>query len=210
MVSNISSVKENLSKPTPFGFQLWVLLIFFIFLLSILLIIFFFLFRCIIHRRRKKSYEPRLCFPSITISSKDHHHNAYRSTSSLDRRLLPLNISEIEMNARKLTDHGPVLSDHLFRQGSRTTHSSMINDVGSMGKYSPVVREVWRGSRFSLKEIEVATNGFAKENLIGNGDYGRVYHGILFDTTRVAVKRILNNRYLYVTHSTCTQWLNYN
>lgn len=94
------------------------------------------------------------------------------------------------MNARKLTEHGPVLSDHLFRQGSRTCY----NDVESMSKYSPVVREAWRGSRFSLKEIEVATNGFDKENLIGNGDYGGAYRGILLDTTRVAVKRILSNR----------------
>lgn len=61
--------------------------------------------------------------------------------------------------------------------------------------YSQMVKDVWRGKKFSLKELEVATNGFSKQNLIGNGDYGIVYHGILFDNTRVAVKRLVSDRY---------------
>ena len=56
-----------------------------------------------------------------------------------------------------------------------------------------VVKDTWR-KVFSLKEIEVATNGFARENVIGNGDYGTVYFGILLDSTRVAVKKLLINR----------------
>ncbi|KAF3432934.1 hypothetical protein FNV43_RR24036 [Rhamnella rubrinervis] len=146
---------------------------------------------CLIHYRRRKSYKSHLCFPT-TIASKDRR-NAY-STSSLDSRLLPLNISEIEMNARKLTEHRPVLSDQLFTQASgRSCQNNMVTDMESTGKYSPAVRDVWRGSRFSLMEIEVATNGFAKENLIDNEENGSVYRGILLDSTRVAVKRLESN-----------------
>lgn len=107
------------------------------------------------------------------------------------------------MNVRKLTEHGQALSDHLCAQASgRSCVNSMVTDGESTGKYSPVVRDVWRGSRFSLMEIEVATNGFAKENLLGNEDYGSVYRGILLDSTRVAVKRLETNRcvcmYIYI------------
>lgn len=52
-----------------------------------------------------------------------------------------------------------------------------------------------RGNRFSLTEIEMVTNGFAYENVIGNGDYGVVYHGILLNNTRVAVKKLFANRF---------------
>lgn len=194
MASNVSSVKKNLLKPTPLGLKLWVVIIASILLLSIILLLIF-LCRCLIHYRKRKSYKSHLCFP-ITVASKDRH-NAY-STSSLDSRLLPLNISEIEMN-RKLTEHRPVLSDQLFTQASgRSCQNGMVTDVESMGKYSPVVRDVWRGSRFSLMEIEVATNGFAKENLIGNEDNESVYRGILLDSTRVAVKRLESNRYINI------------
>ncbi|GAV85947.1 Pkinase_Tyr domain-containing protein [Cephalotus follicularis] len=37
------------------------------------------------------------------------------------------------------------------------------------------------------------TNGFADESVIGNGDYGVVYRGVLLDNTLVAVKRLLSN-----------------
>jgi hypothetical protein len=36
----------------------------------------------------------------------------------------------------------------------------------------------------------------AKENVIGSGDYGVVYRGILLNNTRVAVKKLVSGRYL--------------
>jgi hypothetical protein len=45
-----------------------------------------------------------------------------------------------------------------------------------------------------LRELEVATNSFAHENVIGEGGYGIVYHGVLEDNTEIAVKNLLNNR----------------
>lgn len=44
---------------------------------------------------------------------------------------------------------------------------------------------------FSMEEIEEATNGLAKDNVIGSGDHGIVYLGLLPDNTQVAVKKLL-------------------
>lgn len=80
--------------------------------------------------------------------------------------------------------HGPIMPAQLS-----TRNNNITSDVESL-----VVKDAWR-KMFSLNEIEVATNGFSRENVIGNGDFGTVYRGILLDSTRVAVKKLLINRY---------------
>ncbi|KAL2941740.1 hypothetical protein RDABS01_030090 [Bienertia sinuspersici] len=49
------------------------------------------------------------------------------------------------------------------------------------------------GHWFTLRDLEIATNRFSKENVIGEGGYGIVYKGSLMNGTPVAIKRILNN-----------------
>jgi len=49
------------------------------------------------------------------------------------------------------------------------------------------------GHWFTLRDLEVATNRFSKENVIGEGGYGIVYKGCLVNGNPVAIKRILNN-----------------
>lgn len=44
--------------------------------------------------------------------------------------------------------------------------------------------------RFSLREIQLATDNFSDSNVIGQGGFGKVYRGILLDDTKVAVKRL--------------------
>ncbi|XP_073148861.1 probable LRR receptor-like serine/threonine-protein kinase At5g63710 [Henckelia pumila] len=46
--------------------------------------------------------------------------------------------------------------------------------------------------RFSLREMQLATDNFSESNIIGQGGFGRVYKGILMDNTRVAVKRLMD------------------
>uniref|UniRef100_A0A2P2LKH4 non-specific serine/threonine protein kinase n=2 Tax=Rhizophora mucronata TaxID=61149 RepID=A0A2P2LKH4_RHIMU len=58
----------------------------------------------------------------------------------------------------------------------------------------PEVSHLGWGHWYTLRELEVSTNGFADENVIGEGGYGIVYRGILEDNTKVAVKNLLNNR----------------
>lgn len=49
------------------------------------------------------------------------------------------------------------------------------------------------GHWFTLRDLEVATNRFSKENVIGEGGYGVVYQGHLINGNPVAVKKLLNN-----------------
>ncbi|KAE8660183.1 putative receptor-like protein kinase [Hibiscus syriacus] len=51
------------------------------------------------------------------------------------------------------------------------------------------------GHWFTLRDLELATNRFSKENILGEGGYGVVYRGNLINGTQVAVKKILNNLY---------------
>ncbi|CAL0311187.1 unnamed protein product [Lupinus luteus] len=49
------------------------------------------------------------------------------------------------------------------------------------------------GHWFTLRDLQLATNRFSKDNVVGEGGYGVVYHGQLVNGTPVAVKKILNN-----------------
>ncbi|KAK9740159.1 hypothetical protein RND81_03G015900 [Saponaria officinalis] len=58
-----------------------------------------------------------------------------------------------------------------------------------------VVNIGW-GRWYNLCELETATRGFCEENVIGEGDNGVVYKGVLEDGSIVAVKKFLNNKYV--------------
>ncbi|XP_041017639.1 LOW QUALITY PROTEIN: probable receptor-like protein kinase At2g42960 [Juglans microcarpa x Juglans regia] len=49
------------------------------------------------------------------------------------------------------------------------------------------------GHWFTLRDLDLATNRFSKDNVLGEGGYGVVYRGQLINGTPVAVKKILNN-----------------
>ncbi|KAG8077319.1 hypothetical protein GUJ93_ZPchr0007g5866 [Zizania palustris] len=49
------------------------------------------------------------------------------------------------------------------------------------------------GHWFTLRDIELATNRFSRENVLGEGGYGVVYRGRLVNGTEVAIKKIFNN-----------------
>ncbi|XP_020586612.1 LRR receptor kinase BAK1-like [Phalaenopsis equestris] len=48
--------------------------------------------------------------------------------------------------------------------------------------------------RFSLRELQVATDGFSNKNILGRGGFGKVYKGRLADGSLVAVKRLKEER----------------
>ncbi|KAK3025041.1 hypothetical protein RJ639_043319 [Escallonia herrerae] len=49
------------------------------------------------------------------------------------------------------------------------------------------------GHWFTLRDLELATNRFSKDNVLGEGGYGVVYRGHLINGTPVAVKKLFNN-----------------
>ncbi|XP_007038810.2 PREDICTED: probable serine/threonine-protein kinase At1g01540 [Theobroma cacao] len=189
MSSEVSYLKEKLLKHTSFfGLRLWMLIV--AFLILFILLVFFIISLCVIYCRRRRSYKQAPCCLPNPIAPRHNYHSPY-STSSLNRRLLPLNVSKTETNMTK-PELEVMLSDQLSTRASMTTQES-LPDLEHFAKCSPAVSENWTGNHFSLREAEIVTNGFAYENLIGHGDYGVVYRGVLLDHTRVAVKRLLSN-----------------
>ncbi|XP_044507550.1 probable receptor-like serine/threonine-protein kinase At4g34500 [Mangifera indica] len=61
-------------------------------------------------------------------------------------------------------------------------------------KTSDASVDIGWGRWYTFRELEIATRGFAEENVIGEGGYGIVYRGVLQDGSVVAVKNLLNNK----------------
>lgn len=57
----------------------------------------------------------------------------------------------------------------------------------------PEISQLGWGHWFTLRDLEIATNRFSSEYVIGEGGYGVVYRGKLVNGTEVAVKKLLNN-----------------
>lgn len=57
----------------------------------------------------------------------------------------------------------------------------------------PEISHLGWGHWFTLRDLEIATNRFSVENVIGEGGYGVVYRGRLVNGSEVAVKKLLNN-----------------
>ncbi|XP_057726657.1 probable receptor-like protein kinase At2g42960 [Arachis stenosperma] len=75
---------------------------------------------------------------------------------------------------------------------------SMLSYGGGMVTASPLVglpefSHLGWGHWFTLRDLQLATNRFSQENVIGEGGYGVVYRGRLINGSEVAVKKLLNN-----------------
>ncbi|CAN6449296.1 unnamed protein product [Victoria cruziana] len=84
-------------------------------------------------------------------------------------------------------DRGGTSSSHCSGESRSTIDPAPMTPA-------PEVSHLGWGHWYTLRELEIATNGFADENVIGEGGYGIVYRGILQDNSSVAIKNLLNNR----------------
>ncbi|XP_060168399.1 probable receptor-like serine/threonine-protein kinase At4g34500 [Lycium barbarum] len=78
--------------------------------------------------------------------------------------------------------------------GSNESSTSRSDTSSSVISGSNESNNIGWGRWYSLKELEIATNGFRAENVIGEGGYGVVFRGVLQDSSVVAVKKLLNNK----------------
>ncbi|KAK1256728.1 putative receptor-like serine/threonine-protein kinase [Acorus gramineus] len=76
---------------------------------------------------------------------------------------------------------------------SRSRSSGGCSSAASGGSAAEMAEMGW-GRWYGRKELEAATEGFSRGNVIGEGGYGVVYRGVLGDNLVVAVKNLLNNR----------------
>lgn len=205
-VYDAAFVNTELSKPTSiFGLRLWVVIG--IFVGTIIVLILFLLSLCITSRRRRppqRGQKIPVAHDTPVVSKEIQeivHHDIGPAAP----------VPEIQIDMGKV-EHRVVFSDGRTSHGSgeresRGTSGNYDSTAsfgsggggggggggGSGGGYPEVSHLGW-GRWYTLRELEVATNGLADENVIGEGGYGIVYSGVLGDNTRVAVKNLLNNR----------------
>lgn len=70
-----------------------------------------------------------------------------------------------------------------------------FHPIASSGELTGEEMHFGWGHWFTLRDLQVATDGFSKANVLGEGGYGIVYKGRLVNGTMVAVKSLLNNMY---------------
>lgn len=77
---------------------------------------------------------------------------------------------------------------------SGSNESSTTRSEASSASTSDGLGNFGWGRWYSLRELEIATNQFSGDNVIGEGGYGVVYRGVLSDGSVVAVKNLLNKK----------------
>ncbi|GAB4859016.1 hypothetical protein Ancab_010485 [Ancistrocladus abbreviatus] len=220
MASNLSAA---LSKKSFVGVKVWVLIGIVVgcFIVVILLLLVYF---CLTSRKRSKRANDGLPITQIPTFSKEireigvdqvsaydygYHdgvlHDPHDKISEKDSDKLLVHPGEekiMKMEARSQSRSFSRIGNEVF--------GSQSEDRGNFGKCKPSLQPIttpsplfglpefsrlgW-GHWFTLRDLEIATNKFSKENVIGEGGYGVVYRAQLVNGTPVAVKRLLNNVY---------------
>ncbi|KAF0929959.1 hypothetical protein E2562_027088 [Oryza meyeriana var. granulata] len=201
---SVGFINARLSQRTPvLGLRLWVLVAVgaAAAVLVALLVIICLCRRC--RRRRSRRLAPT------------PHHGSMRSLKHQAQQ--PMQDEDIEEAVRwppppfeppsfqppieviKAEQKAPLIVVDPARTSGETATSSgesardWSTDSGGSDAEPEVSRRGW-GRRYTRRELEEATNGFAAANVLGEGGYGVVYKGVLRDNTAVAIKNLHNNR----------------
>ncbi|XVF45269.1 hypothetical protein PTKIN_Ptkin02bG0192000 [Pterospermum kingtungense] len=169
--NNNHSITHILSSTTPlFNLKLYLV----ISILVVLILVF--------------SFTIFLCFRS--------NRNARKRKVKHSSGLIPLvskeivEIKALDQNVDCFTEEGKIGNVVVPKKSSE----GVSDDASGASDVSSDVQNIGWGRWYSLKELEMATRGFAEENVIGEGGYGVVFKGTLQDGSVVAVKNLLNNK----------------
>lgn len=222
IMSSNSSLNMELSKKTSFlGLKRWVLIgigvgAFIVLILCILSIWAMFRRKC---RRSLDKYSVSQ-IPNVSKDIDVDKVGVQSSHVQPENVVIPVHDKASDKNSDNVSVHlGKSKSgdpDNISQCSSIYHHerglSSMSAEEGSSGNVkkqstlshgglataSPLVglpefSHLGWGHWFTLRDLEMATNHFSSENIIGEGGYGIVYRGRLVNGTEVAVKKLLNN-----------------
>lgn len=123
------------------------------------------------------------------------------SKEIVEVKALDLDLGKIEGERREVEIGGGDLRKEVEAEGIKVEGRGRgRRKRGEENDDVPVVKSpnIGWGRWYSLEELRIATRGFADENVIGEGGYGIVYRGVLQDGSVVAVKNLLNNKYVFV------------
>lgn len=218
----MGDLKGELSKEAIFGLNVWELIAIFVglFLVIIIAIVPLCLMVCKKGRRAKGNI-PVSQIPSVSKEIKEIRveHISTNAYVPSEGKYMTLKETFSDRDFDKVVVHG---DSGKMRNGDASSQSGSFHhldgggsvsgdEVGS-GTYAmykpssshpitapsplsglPEFSHLGWGHWFTLRDLEVATNRFSTENVIGEGGYGIVYKGSLVNGTPVAIKRILNN-----------------
>ncbi|KAK3165002.1 hypothetical protein QOZ80_1AG0027660 [Eleusine coracana subsp. coracana] len=217
MSSPGNSVSEALSRTTPvFHLKLWVLIAIGV---GIVMAVLFITALWLSVRRKKKTvkrYDNNASLAEIPIVSKEINVDRVDAQSLHDSEVpfMPVHDKYAQMKGAGHLAESRSVDVDTFSQCSSVYNiekagSSYSEDYSSSGParkgsspyaYSasplvglPELSHLGWGHWFTLRDLEYATNRFAKSNVLGEGGYGVVYKGRLVNGTEIAVKKILNN-----------------
>ncbi|XP_045793906.1 probable serine/threonine-protein kinase At1g01540 isoform X2 [Trifolium pratense] len=189
-------INTQLSKHTSiFGLRLWVVIG--ILIGVVIVFILFLISLCVVSRRRHRrtdDYKITGATPAKEIQEIVHIPGPH-----MLRRPAPAKVPEIHVDIGRQEHRVVVKSDRVSSGESKGTVGSGCETTssfgsGSVGGIGPEVSHLGWGRWYTLRELEDATGGLCPENVLGEGGYGIVYHGVLTDGTKVAVKNLLNNK----------------
>ena len=172
----------ELTNRTPFlGLKLYVLIL--VFLVIVLAFVIMILV-CVRRSRSSKKRKMRVEHSSGTIPL-------------VSKEIVEVNALDLaDLKMAGVVDVDPKKQKHVESKIEvEITEGRRMSEESGVSVESPNIG--W-GRWYSLKELEVATDGFAEANMIGEGGYGIVYRGALHDGSVVAVKNLLNNKYVFV------------
>ncbi|XP_023769899.1 probable receptor-like serine/threonine-protein kinase At4g34500 [Lactuca sativa] len=173
-------------------------------------VVFLLIFRFLLHKHKSKRRNRRMLVNqgSEVLHLASETVNVEANTKCLDQTDEKATKSLISMFEMDDDDEGyeskliikvveGKLDDDTWPSGSNessTGTSGSGSDVASSSVSAESLKNIGWGRWFSFNELEIATNRFAAENVIGEGGYGVVYRGVLHDGSTVAVKNLLDNR----------------
>ncbi|PKI55701.1 hypothetical protein CRG98_023917 [Punica granatum] len=209
------SLDEQLSKKI-LGLKLWVLIG--ICVGAFIVVILFVLSIWITFRRKSRRRADKFSLSQIPNVSKDIRVDKVGAQSfhnQPETAFLSVSDKSAEKNSEKMLVHLAMSKssdpDNLSQCSSVYHHergcSSEKGGSGTVHKNSaygglvtaspliglPEISHLGWGHWFTLRDLELATNRFSAENVLGEGGYGVVYRGRLVNGTEVAVKKLLNN-----------------
>lgn len=219
MAEMASDLNQGLSKKTfVFGLKVWVLTGIFVgvFIVLILLV----LSICLTSRKRSRKANDMLPLSQIPNVSKEIkeikidqvsannyvHHNG--NFLALNDKFSDRESEKVLINAKTRDSSSQSSSFNKTEKDGLGSQSGEVGIGGTVSVQRPSSRPIaapsplsglpefshlgW-GHWFTLRDLELATSRFSKENIIGEGGYGVVYRGYLINGNPVAVKKLLNN-----------------